>query len=121
MAKIAREAAEREQVTPRTIRNRLLAVNHALGGGLVRSFEKSGPVRKWWVNLGKLEEALRTTPETRSAAELEWHESRIEKLEQSNAAIKKAIRQLKKQLAMAGVLAAQRQDSEKDSADEPPT
>lgn len=95
LADVARDSAARSGVTARTQRNRILAINHALGGGLVRSFQRRGPTRKWWVNLPLLEAALRRDPEARTA-ELDWLVSRVEKLEQSTAALKKAVRQLKK-------------------------
>lgn len=96
LADVARRAAERDKTTTRTQRNRILAVNHALGGNLVRSFQRSGPTRKWWVCVVALEEALRTDPEVRTA-EVDWLASRVEKLEQTSAVFKKSIRQLKKQ------------------------
>ncbi len=95
LAVVARDSAARAGVTARTQRNRILAINHALGGGLVRSFQPSGPTRKWWVDLARLEAALRKDPDARTA-ELDWLASRVEKLEQSNAALKRAFRQLKK-------------------------
>lgn len=72
-----------------------MAINHTLGGGLVRSFEPSG--RPVWVHLVRLKEALERDPDAR-AAELDYIESRVEKLEQSTAALKNAHRQLKRRL-----------------------
>lgn len=111
LAEVARRAAERDKTTPRTQRNRILAVNHALGGNLVRSFQPSGPTRKWWVHVVGLEEALRTNPEVRTA-EIDWLASRVEKLEQTSAVFKKSIRQLKKQQLTFADWMAQRKPTE---------
>jgi hypothetical protein len=100
LADVAREGAAREGVSERTIKNRLLAIDHALGGGLVRSFQRSGPARKHWVHVGKLEEALRRDPEAQTAG-LDWLTSRIERLEQITGAFKRGFRQLRKQVAAA--------------------
>lgn len=96
LADVAREAAAREGVTERTIRNRLLAVDLTMGGGLLRSFSKGGRGR-WWVNLAKLEQA-RSGPVARSP-ELGWLTARVERLEQQVEALKAEHRRLKRQMA----------------------
>lgn len=93
LAAFARERG----VPPKTMRRRLLALDHAEGGGLLRSFHRSGRPRKYWVHPERVRKALEADPDAREA-ELDWLASRVEKLEQSCAVLKKAHRELKKRL-----------------------
>lgn len=90
-----RDAAAKAGVSQRTIRRRVLAVNHAAGGGIVRSFQSRGPVRLWWVNPERLRVELERDPDARDA-QAQWLEARIEKLEENVEALKTWRRALKR-------------------------
>lgn len=91
LSKVAADAG----VDPKTMRRRLLALDHAAGGGLVRSFHRRGKPRKYWVRLDRLKVALEHTPEETQEAQVEWLEARVQKVENRVEALKNAHKSLK--------------------------
>jgi predicted transcriptional regulator len=93
LSKVAKDAG----VEPGTMRRRLLALDHAAGGGIVRSFHRRGKARKYWVHPERLRAALERDPDAREA-ELSWLTDEVRILKNRVEALKKAHKALKAQV-----------------------
>ena len=88
--------ARKAGVPERTMRYRLVALHHKLGGGVLMSLNEPGTkVRKWWFNPEALKRALDVDPNPIDVAFGE-SELRIEDVEKKIAALRNAFREHKK-------------------------
>ena len=90
LAAFARERG----VKPKTMRRWALALDHQLGGGLVRSLHRRGRPRKYWVHPVRLKAALEQDPEAREA-DRDLVETRLTRLEEKCEALRKGHKALK--------------------------
>lgn len=92
LASFARERG----VTLWTMRRRVLALDHAEGGGLVKSFHRRGRPRKYWVSPDRLKAALERDPDASEAKDA-YVDDRLTRVEEKCEALKKAVKAVKAQ------------------------